>query len=320
LIIGAIALLGFGLYMLYQNWETVWSGIKAITATAGEFIKGIFTSIGGFFGKLIDGAVSIAKAWYEWNLPLQAVVATIKGILIFFDILLHVMIGLFILALPYIQAGVEAIKNFFAGLRDIIMPIIETIRNAISFGLVTALDFLRTKWQEVWSSMVAFFSPIIANFKQGFDEFASKATGAFEIAKQGAKGFANFFLGVAETVANGWIFMVNAIINALNKIQVSIPDWVPKYGGRSFGVNLENADNVEIPRLAKGGIATKSTLANIGEAGPEAIIPLSKLHQFGGVGQTIIVQIDTMVGTDEFAESMGDRFIDVLKRNQIVSA
>lgn len=44
--------------------------------------------------------------------------------------------------------------------------------------------------------------------------------------------------------------------------------------------------------FAEGGVVTKPMMGLVGEAGPEAIIPLSKLDQFGGGGeQTIIVQI-----------------------------
>ena len=39
---------------------------------------------------------------------------------------------------------------------------------------------------------------------------------------------------------------------------------------------------IGIPALAKGGIVDKPTLALIGEAGPEAVVPLSKMGQFGG--------------------------------------
>jgi|694.fasta_scaffold11889_10 hypothetical protein len=39
----------------------------------------------------------------------------------------------------------------------------------------------------------------------------------------------------------------------------------------------------KIPKLAEGGIVTKPTLALIGEAGPEAVVPLSRLGTGGGV-------------------------------------
>ena len=86
--------------------------------------------------------------------------------------------------------------------------------------------------------------------------------------------------GIAKAPINAVIALVNGAIGAINGISVDIPDWVPKFGGQKFGVNLPT-----IPQLADGGIATRSTLANIGEGGePEAVIPLSKLSSMLGSG------------------------------------
>ena len=72
-----------------------------------------------------------------------------------------------------------------------------------------------------------------------------------------------------KAAINAIIGMLNALIEALNSIQVAIPSWVPKFGGKTFGINIP-----EIPELQRGGIVQGPTVARIGEAGPEAIIPL----------------------------------------------
>ena len=82
--------------------------------------------------------------------------------------------------------------------------------------------------------------------------------------KDGAKAAFNGVISTVETA-------VNNIIKKINTLSWKIPDWVPKLGGKTFGFNFKQ---VYIPRLATGGIATRSTLANIGEAGREAVLPL----------------------------------------------
>ncbi|WP_248785704.1 phage tail tape measure protein, partial [Escherichia coli] len=47
-------------------------------------------------------------------------------------------------------------------------------------------------------------------------------------------------------------------------------------------------DIPRIPALAEGGIVTRPTLALIGEAGPEAVVPLNRANTMGG-GVTINV-------------------------------
>jgi hypothetical protein len=64
-------------------------------------------------------------------------------------------------------------------------------------------------------------------------------------------------------------------------LSFSFPSWVPELGGKGFSVP-------NIPMLAEGGIVTGPTLAMIGEAGPEAVIPLSKM---GGMGGGITVNV-----------------------------
>lgn len=47
-----------------------------------------------------------------------------------------------------------------------------------------------------------------------------------------------------------------------------------------------------VPRMAEGGIVTKATTAVIGEAGPEAVIPLGKM---GGMGTTVNITVNGSV-------------------------
>jgi hypothetical protein len=74
--------------------------------------------------------------------------------------------------------------------------------------------------------------------------------------------------------------------NTVGKLSFSIPSWVPLLGGNKF-------DIPDIPMLAAGGIVTSPTLAMIGEKGPEAVVPLSKMN---GMGGGISVTVQTGVG------------------------
>ena len=63
--------------------------------------------------------------------------------------------------------------------------------------------------------------------------------------------------------------------STIGKFEVKVPGWVPGIGGKGF-------EMPDLPKLAEGGIVTSATIAMIGEAGPEAVIPLSKMGQMGG--------------------------------------
>jgi hypothetical protein len=94
---------------------------------------------------------------------------------------------------------------------------------------------------------------------------------------------AEILLQVFKTVFNGIAKAWNSTVGSLS---FKAPKWVPKLGGKGFDVP-------DIPVLGNGGIVTSPTLAMIGERGPEAVIPLSKM---GGMGGGFNVTVQTGVG------------------------
>ena len=79
-----------------------------------------------------------------------------------------------------------------------------------------------------------------------------------------------------RTVVNFFIDIINKAIWAHNKIPFRDDiEYLPK---------LEDAEG-SIPKMAKGGVVTKPTLAMIGEAGPEAVVPLSAASNALGGGR-----------------------------------
>ena len=67
------------------------------------------------------------------------------------------------------------------------------------------------------------------------------------------------------------------------------PDLISISQSVSEGLSLENA---AIPKLAEGGVVSKPTVALIGEAGPEAVVPLDQIAQESPQTSTTIVESD----------------------------
>jgi phage-related protein len=73
------------------------------------------------------------------------------------------------------------------------------------------------------------------------------------------KSVINSCLSTIEKTINKAIGFINGAINAINKLP---------------GVSIGNVDPITLPRLAKGGVVNSATIAMIGEAGKEAVVPL----------------------------------------------
>jgi hypothetical protein len=86
-------------------------------------------------------------------------------------------------------------------------------------------------------------------------------------------------------MANAWVTAANIIIKGLNLINPfdDIP-YIPKISiGRMSNDSDISGGGMVIPKMADGGIVTSPTIAMIGEAGPEAVIPLDRMKNSGGI-------------------------------------
>jgi hypothetical protein len=171
-------------------------------------------------------------------------------------------------------------------------------------GLSKALVFLATNPIGLAILAIAALIAIGVAIFRNWDAIKEKATevwgavkdafvGAFEGIKNAVRPIVNTVLGYYNALITGVERAINAIANAINRIpSISIPDWVPIFGGRKFSIpNIPNVSFPKIPMLADGGIVTRQTLAVIGEAGPEAVIPLNRLDEMGGGGDTYIINV-----------------------------
>jgi hypothetical protein len=124
-----------------------------------------------------------------------------------------------------------------------------------------------------------------------FDAFRNIVDAVFGAIKTGIKGgmdaittYLGFVMGVYKAIFNGIATLWN---NTIGKLSFEVPKWVPGLGGKGFDVP-------NIPMLAAGGIVTSPTLAMIGEGnGPEAVIPLSRMGEFGmGGGGNVTIHVN----------------------------
>lgn len=80
--------------------------------------------------------------------------------------------------------------------------------------------------------------------------------------------------------------------------------------------SIAEAADIKMPKLAKGGVVSKPTVALIGEAGPEAIVPLSRMRG-GDSGGTVNVTIHvagSVIQERDLAVSVRDNIAQMMRR------
>ncbi len=217
-----------------------------------------------------------------------------------------------------IDNTMESVADIFEGGWELIEGIIDTALGVID-GLLTG------NWDKFNSGVRTFIDGLIQLFtglfntltgnmvKFGFDLMNAFATGiinAYGFIKSAIRGIPLIGpliaggLDVVDSFAKG---IVNAISNAV--------------GGISSGIS-KGFKGLNIPGFAEGGIVNRPTLAMVGEAGPEAIIPLSGGASYsGGVGSTVYapqVSLNAVINNEldikEVAEQVNRYLVEDYKR------
>ena len=238
----------------------------------------IFTDLLSLIMPIIEAIIPIFMAMLEQAMvPLSEILYTLVEILApFIEALLPIFVELFEALLPIIVELlfaflplVEQILPLLLGLIEFLVPILTAVAEIIGEVLVFAIGLLigaiewvtetigvfATFFEDTWGGIKSFFTDIINGMIAGFEGFV-----------------------------NGAIKGVNRVIDAINSLSFTVPDWVPEIGGASFGFNLPRLSEISLPRvaLAEGGLVTRPTNALIGEAGPEVVIPLDRFERMLG--------------------------------------
>ena len=99
----------------------------------------------------------------------------------------------------------------------------------------------------------------------------------------GFKSTVNGIISFLNALISGVVSGVNAIVQVVNKLQFTVPNWIPGLGGKSVGFNLKTVSAPKIPYLAQGAVlpANKPFLAVVGDQrhGTNVEAPLATIQQ-----------------------------------------
>ncbi len=264
------------------DWATIFTIPEIKLPDAIQGVLDLFKGEGVFAGLTLSERLDFAFDLPDW---LVTTMDFIKGDGVFAGFSLGERIDLMIGALPQ---PLKFIADLFQGLFSI------SIGDFMDLGIKLS--------SKAWK-----FIKKIVNDPKG--TFASVG-----------RSIVNLFEGVGETLGNILKAPINFLIGALNALFASINFTktidLPGLDPIEVGLNLSNW---QIPMLAKGGIVTGPTLAMIGEAGPEAVIPLSGPNS-KGMGQTFNININMSGFSDRsdkrnFARRIGNLIQNEVSRN-----
>ena len=170
------------------------------------------------------------------------------------------------------QNAWTGLTNVFSGLGTWFTGRWNDVTNALAnvatwFGSIftSAYNAVTNAFSSIGSFFSGVWSTVQSIFVNAGQAVGSAVGGAFRSA-------VNAVLGTVENVVNGFISMINGVIGLINKIP---------------GVHLGGIGYVSLPRLARGGIVDSPTVAMIGEAGKEVVMPLENTGFLQTMGRIV---------------------------------
>lgn len=275
----------------------VGSQLAAVFAPALEKVVGWFGKIAEWLGNL--------------NPKVLAVIGVVAGVL--------AVIAPVLMVLGKVAFAISSIINLVAVIGPAIAALASPI--GIAIAVITALiaigvllyknwDVIKAKAKALWTSIKTTFAGIKASITTAINSVKSYLTSAWS--------------SIKTTASSAWNKVKEAIVSPIKKARDTVKGIIDKIKGY-FPINVGNLmSNIKLPHFslkwsskdfgplgtlkyptginfdgwwAKGGIFDSPSIIGVGEAGPEAVVPLNKLwdklDKMGETsGQNVVININ----------------------------
>ena len=240
--IAVIAALAIAGVLIYKNWDKIKAKAKEVFGKLGPIMKPIVVRVMEIASKLKVAFTSIA---------------------------VHVKARVKVLKKQFAEM-IEAARPVVAKIKAFLKPLLTFLGKVFQKGVMIVLERLEANLKmrieqakiiingimDVLSGIISFITNV----------FKGNWKGAWEDVKGILKTVWDTFTGVIKVPLNGMIDLVNRAIGSLNKLKISIPDYVPKFGGKTWSLNIP-----AIPHLYRGTENWAGGLAVIHDKGGEVV-------------------------------------------------
>lgn len=291
-----------------EVFRILFNTVADIFGGIADFVKGVYDIITGILtsdmSKIFDGFTETGDA--------------IMNIL---STLLTALLDLTVAVLKVIWDTIVAIfQAIWDGIVAIFAPIGEWFAARwidITVALANVAVWIGNMFQKAWDALTSIFSSIGTWFGERWNDVTTALSNvatwfgnifrtAFEAVKNAFSSIGSFFSGVWDTVQSIFVNagqMVGSAVggafrSAVNAVLGTIENVVNGFIGMINGVLdtvrglpglgwVGSVGYVSLPRLARGGIVDSPTVAMIGEAGKEVVMPLENTGFLQTMGRIV---------------------------------
>ncbi|SFH22934.1 phage tail tape measure protein, TP901 family, core region [Desulfotomaculum arcticum] len=328
--------------------DTVWNGIKTMLQSIWDFIKQMFQNDLNWTKSTVETAWNAIKSTTEtvWNAIKSFLQSTWNSIKQLTDTTLNNLKALIQNAWNAIKSNTEqvynTIKSFLQTTWNSIKQLIQTTIDAIKQLIQTAWSNIQSNTTSVWNSVKSFLSStwtaiktdvsnawnsIKTTISDAINSAKSTVTNAVDSMKSALNSVLDTIKNVLQKAQDAYDKAKSLASKAASKAADAARSSASAAKGTVSGGSSKNNGNP--PGYANGGIFTGASNIIIGEAGPEAAIPLqgnrmrpfaaeiaNQMQQAGG-GGGVNINVQQMVVREEAdIERIAAELYRLTKRSQ----
>lgn len=283
------------------NWPTIKNVIETVLNTAKDIITSVTGAIKAIWERWGDDIVAALKiAWDVIKNVIKTTINVIKGII---QTVTGAIKTIWEKWGDQIKATIEVVWN-------IVKNIIETTINVVKGIIQTVTALIKGDWEGVWNGIKSIFTSVWDGIKAHVDTVINAVKNIIKSVLGSIKStISGIWNGIKTKTSETWDAIKSAIEKPINKAKeivkgvidsikgffnfkiswphIPMPHFAISPSGWKIGDLLKGSiPSLGIDWYAKGGIfdkptifATSAGLKGVGEAGPEAVVPIEKLQQ-----------------------------------------
>lgn len=282
---------------LSPETQTTIATIGVIVAAVGPLLV-VIGALVSAIGSIMTASASLSAALAVITGPIGAIIIAI-GLLVAAGVFLYENWDTI---KEKVSEDWETLKAGVAGLRDDIVNAFENVKTKIT----SIWNTLKTTLSNAWNSIKTSASSAFTSIKNKITEPFEKAKTAVQQAIDTIKGL--FPLNIGKIFGD-----------------LKLPHFKIEGGSAPFGIGGKGkAPSIGIDWYANGGIFDSPSIIGIGEAGPEAVVPLNTLWDkldaiaAASSGGAVVVNVygSNNMSVNELAAAVEQRLINMTKRRR----
>ena len=280
--------------------------------------------------KVVDLVGRLASWFTELSPRTQAIIAAIAGVVAVAAPLL-IGLGKISFAISSILSLMATLGPAIGGIVAAMGPVVLAIAAVIAIGvlLYKNWDTIKAKAIEVKNNVVATWNGLKASVIAAVSALQASLSAAWNSIKSTASAAWNAVKTAITSPIQTAVDLVRAGIDKLKSIvngaHLSLPHIkLPHFSiSGKFSLNPPSVPSVSVSWYKTGGIFDRPTIAGIGEAGPEAVVPLDKLWNkldaiaaASGQGNGVTINVYASPGMDinQLAAAVEERLVRLEKQ------